>query len=213
MSNRYDALARNYEQVWARYNQSASREMLRVFPELPNGARVLDVGAGTGFFLRQMLKKYPRIESVVAFDSSREMLREAQKRQRVSSTRSARTHWSFVQGDAEYLPFQDKSFDVVVSMNTLHYLREPQQFFAEANRVLETGGVLIVQDYTRNHWPLFERAMRVFDLGLRHLYEPSELNVLAEEAGFRVQRARCFPISKFWRGVLLKAEKRKPNIR
>lgn len=207
MANRYDLLAPTYDQVWARYNQSTSDEVLRVFPDIPANARVLDVGAGTGYFLRQLLQKYPQIDEVVAFDSSHEMLRQAQTKRPTSSTRYSHALWSFVQGDAENLPFRDNSFDVVISMNTLHYLREPAKFFAEAYRVLDVGGTLIVQDYTRNVWPFFETAMRAFDGGIQRLYTPRDLNELAQAADFWLQSARYFRISQFWRGVLLKARK------
>ncbi len=203
MANRYDLLAPTYDQVWARYNRATSDEVLRCLPQNLEGAHVLDVGAGTGFFIEQLLNQHPQVGQFVALDSSRKMLQVAQRKLAEISHRQM----MFVQGEAERLPFQDRTFDVVVSMNTLHYLREPHKFFSEANRVLESGGTLVVQDYTRNIWPFFEIGARLFDKGTQRLYSLRELNDLAERAGFRVERARCFPISRFWRGVLLKAKK------
>lgn len=203
MRNTYDLLARYYDKLWARYNRATSAEVLRVFPKVLEGARVLDVGAGTGFFAVQLLRKHSTIGEIVALDSSREMLKVA--RRKLQNTSHARL--CFVQGEAEILPFVDGSFDFVVSMNTLHYLRNPRQFFNETNRVLDVGGTLVVQDYTRNSWPFFELAARLFDSGTQRLYAPSELSKLAEDAGFKVRRARTFRISWFWRGVLLTAEK------
>lgn len=205
MTNRYDTLAADYDQRWQRYNQAVSAQVLRALPDNLSGARVLDVGAGTGFFLEKLLRRHPHVDEIVALDASHAMLLQAQRK--LQNVAPSSTRLQFVLADAPPLPFENQSFDVVVSMNVLHYFDEPQKFFDEAHRVLEPGGLLVVQDYTRNHWPLFESAMRVFDKGMQRLYSPRDLNHFAECAGFQVERARYFRISRFWRGVLLKARK------
>jgi len=205
MTNHYDTLAADYDQRWRRYNQAVSAQVLRALPDNLSGARVLDVGAGTGFFLQQLLLRHPNIGEVVALDASRAMLLQAKPKLR--SIAQSSTRLQFVVADAQHLPFENKAFDVVVSLNMLHYLKNPQKFFDEAHRVLEPGGLLVVQDYTRNDWPLFESAMRVFDKGMQRLYSPRDLNHFAQCAGLQVERARYFRISRFWRGVLLKARK------
>ena len=201
--NRYDRLAAGYDKRWRRYNQAAGAQMLRALPADLSGARLLDAAAGTGYFLEVLLRHHQTLDEVVALDASRAMLMQAKRKLRTVAPSSTRLR--FIVADATCLPFENKSFDVVVSMNALHYFDEPQKFFDEAHRVLEPGGLLLVQDYTRNQWPLFEPMMRVFDQGMQRLYSPRDLSDFAERAGFQVERARHFRITRFWRGVLLKA--------
>jgi len=207
MSNesRYDTLAAGYDKRWRRYNQAVSATVLRVLPDDLSGARMLDAGAGTGFFLEHLLRRHSDLNEVVALDASRAMLLQAKRK--LQNVASSRTRLQFVMADAQHLPFGSSSFRVVVSMNVLHYFEKPQKFFSEAFRVLEPGGVLLVQDYTRNGWPFFAATMRVLDAGMQHLYTPCDLNNFAQGAGLQTESARYFRISRFWRGVLLKATK------
>jgi SAM-dependent methyltransferase len=48
--------------------------------------------------------------------------------------------------DALRTPFEDASFDFVISVNVIHHLAHPLRFFAEMNRILRKGGRLIIQD-------------------------------------------------------------------
>jgi ubiquinone/menaquinone biosynthesis C-methylase UbiE len=203
--NRYDTLAAGYDRRWRRYNQAVATQVWRALPANLSGARILDAAAGTGFFLQQLLRRHLNLDEIVALDASRAMLMQAQFKLQTAAQSSTRLR--FVFADATCLPFKDNTFNVVLSMNALHYFDEPQKFFDQSYRVLEPGGVLVVQDYTRNGWPLFEPAMRVLDAGMQRLYSPRDLNVLARRAGFHVEQARHFRITRFWRGVLLRARK------
>lgn len=89
--------------------------------------RVLDVGAGIGS-IEERLPGY----DVVGLDASREMLLEAR-------TRAIAT---FVQGDAETLPFVSGSFDAAFFVATLQFLDDYEAALREAHRVLRSGGIL-----------------------------------------------------------------------
>lgn len=54
--------------------------------------------------------------------------------------------------DAEQLPFEDGSFDVVYSWGVLHHTPEPDRAIAEAVRVLKPGGRLCLMLYARHSW-------------------------------------------------------------
>jgi malonyl-CoA O-methyltransferase len=99
------------------------------------GKTVLDLGCGTG---RHALWLAGEGAAVTAVDFSAGMLEEARRKAGAEGVR-------FVVHDLhEPLPFDDGSFDVVVSGLVLEHLRELDAFFAEARRVLRAGGRAVV---------------------------------------------------------------------
>ncbi len=78
---------------------------------LKAGSRILDVGCGKGFLLYEFLQVVPGIE-IVGIDISTYALQNSKEEVR-----------PFLQvGNARSLPFADRSFDLIVSLNTLHNL-------------------------------------------------------------------------------------------
>lgn len=94
--------------------------------------RVLDVGCGTGNYAAVLTEaKSCRVSGI---DPSRRMLESA----------SDAAQWeSLVRGSAESLPFDDDSFDVVISTDVIHHIGDRDAYFCEAARVLRTGGRLV----------------------------------------------------------------------
>lgn len=62
----------------------------------------------------------------------------------VTSTDILQMPWLDATCDAQSLPFKDNSFDNIVAMDVLHHIERPIRFFKEAERVLRTGGRLIL---------------------------------------------------------------------
>lgn len=96
---------------------------------LPSGSRLVDLGSGTGDFVRLARRAGHR---VVGVDLSFQMLARAR----------ARGAPVAVQADAELLPIADASVDGVVSGFALRNLRDLAAALAEAARVLRPGGRL-----------------------------------------------------------------------
>lgn len=73
---------------------------------------------------------------------------------------------TFMQANAEKLPFKDNTFDLVYSFGVLHHTPHPQKAFNEVYRVLKPGGKAIIMLYARGwkHW-----FVRCFWYGLLHL--------------------------------------------
>jgi SAM-dependent methyltransferase len=104
--------------------------------ELPTDTRVLDIPCGGGVAFRG-LRPEQELDYVAA-DLSRVMLRRA----RAEADRRG-IHWiEFVEADVEALPFDDRSFDLVVTYAGLHCFPEPPAAIAEMARVLRPGGEL-----------------------------------------------------------------------
>jgi len=105
---------------------------------LKPGMRVLDVGCGKGFLLHEFAQVVPGIE-VAGIDVSAYGIENA--KQEVRS--------SLQVGDAATLPFEDKSFDLVLTLGTLHNLGIESLWSAvsEIERVGRGGKYIMVESY------------------------------------------------------------------
>lgn len=100
---------------------------------LEEGARILEIGCGTGALCRALKRWYPSAE-VVGLDRDDAFIDYARERN---------TGETYRKGDATALPFADGSFDVTIS-NTVSEHVEPSGFFGEQRRVLRDGGVCLL---------------------------------------------------------------------
>ena len=104
--------------------------------------RVLEIGAGTGLNLRH----YPdSVEELVLAEPAEPMAARLERR-RSRAGRAARV----VQAPAEELPFQDDSFDTVVSTLVLCTVVDPARALGEIQRVLKPGGRLLFCEHIRS---------------------------------------------------------------
>jgi SAM-dependent methyltransferase len=106
---------------------------------LSQGARVLDVGCGTGRWVRR-LEEHGLC--VVGIDQSSEMLSLARKRGTLSP---------MVSGEVQNLPFRDESFDCVTAVTVIQHIPPQEQLRAlsEIVRVLRAGGYLLLIELIR----------------------------------------------------------------
>lgn len=104
--------------------------MLEKIPQHLTGKTVLDAGCAAGWYTEQLAV---RGADVFAIDSSEEMVNAAKRR---IGNRAAVLHHDL----DEPLPFNDKSFDFIVSSLTLHYLKDWERIFKEFQRILKPNG-------------------------------------------------------------------------
>jgi len=102
------------------------------------GARVLDIGCGTGPISRALAEN--RRLRVVGLDPSSTML------ERARALSAGFANLDFQLGDARTLPFGPCEFDVVVYHTTLCHIPGPETALAEAHRVLRANGQLAIFD-------------------------------------------------------------------
>lgn len=123
---------------------------------------VLDVATGGG---HTALKFAPYVSKVIATDITPKMLSAAEQFIRKQGV----TNVVFAPADAENLPFTDDTFDLVTCRIAPHHFPDCAGFIREANRVLKTGGGLLIQDHVL---PKDEAAAHFIDL-FERLRDPS----------------------------------------
>ena len=130
-----------YDQLRERFEPPSFSRALHEYDSF-RGKRVLDIGCGNGYVLNRYASAGA---SVYGVDLTQTALRLSKRRFAISNLRG-----SFLVGNAEALPFEDRSFDCVCSMGVLHHTPDTRKAVIEARRVLKPGGKLIVMFYHRN---------------------------------------------------------------
>ena len=170
--------------------QAMRREFLSAVP-FPRGARVLEVGCGTGVLTR-MLARLPSVGSVVGTDIAEALLARAR------SLAADLPDVSFEQADAGSLPFADARFDVVVFDSVLSHLPAPAAALAETFRVLRPGGRVAAfdGDYATTtvalgeHDPLQDCVAMMMAGSVTDRWVMRRLPAMVRSAGFEVEDLR-----------------------
>jgi len=100
--------------------------------------RVLEVACGRGGFVRQLTRAGAR---VIGCDFSAAALNAAHTKLLAPGMKSTS---ALVQGDAQKLPFQNETFDIVISCETIEHLPQVQNAICEMHRVTRRGGKLFL---------------------------------------------------------------------
>ena len=147
--------------------------------------RVLDVATGAG---HTALAFAPQVAHVIASDITPEMLAQAASLAKERGIKNVTTHIA----DAEQLPFDDGSFDLVTCRIAPHHFADVQHFVNECERVLKANALLAVDD---NVAPedveaalTIDEYERLRDPSHVRCLPPSEWRMCFARAGLRVLR-------------------------
>lgn len=140
LNNRVHSLWR--DQAWRRHAVRRAR--------VGAGDHALDVACGTGDLTHALVRG--GAERVVGLDFTPEMLDLARvKRDRLAEDRSGRVE--YIEGDAQALPFNDASFDVLTIAFGIRNVQRPEVAVGEFARVLRPGGRLVILEFDRPAFP------------------------------------------------------------
>ncbi len=164
---------------------------------IPNEQRleILDVGCGNGLFTVPLAENH----HLCGIDFSEGMIEYA-----FANGLDAK------QGSAEELPYEDDSFDAVLSIEMIQCVPNFKKAIEEMARVLKPGGKLVLQTLNRRSW--LRRFHSLFEKNYRelHMFRSEELRELAEGAGLGVRSVvyNSYPVPLFgeFRGLGLLAQ-------
>jgi len=186
VQERFGAVAPRYASSWP-HATGPDLDALIDAAQLAGGEVALDVGCGAGHTAFALAGVAAR---VVALDLTQAMLDET----RAGASQRELPHLEAREGDAEDLPFDDESFDVVTSRLAAHHFPHAARFVEEAYRVLRPGGRFVLSDTISPA----DDAQDTYGNALEVLRDPSHVRNhrardwlrMFEEAGFAAGEER-----------------------
>ena len=154
-------------------NQEGWFPWLYRMSEIQDGMNILEIGCGNGALWLENMNYIPPHVHITLSDISDGMLRDAK-----NSINDER--FSFSCFNAEKIPFEDETFDVVYANHMLFYCENIDLVVKECRRVLKKGGKLICSTYSKRHMKEITELVQEFDkdivLSSDVLYERFGLN-------------------------------------
>ena len=150
--------------VWGMDKAECDAYLADALSGIPDGfsGRLLEVPVGTGILTMPLYKTLPGAD-VTCLDYSPDMMAQAQEKARRMGIKNV----AFRQGDVGALPFEDGSFDTVVSLNGFHAFPDKEAAYRETLRVLRPGGTFCGCFYV-------EGAYGRTDWMVKHIYQPAK---------------------------------------
>jgi 2-polyprenyl-3-methyl-5-hydroxy-6-metoxy-1,4-benzoquinol methylase len=152
---------------------------------------ILDIGAGTGYFLNEMKRHGWQVSGTEKSLGAREM---------------ARSEFGLSFFPAEKLPqFKKESFDAITLWHVLEHIHLLNETLNTVNKLLKNSGILVIAlpnhtAYDARHYKAFWAAWDV----PRHLWHfaPEHIKKLGEKHGFRLTRFHSMPFDAFYVSIL-----------
>jgi phosphatidylethanolamine/phosphatidyl-N-methylethanolamine N-methyltransferase len=159
VQRRYDRIAPVYD-VFETFMEYGVQHWRRGLWQRVHGARVLEVGVGTG----KNLPLHPVGKNVTAIDLSPRMLERARRK-----ARRLRPGADFLIADVQSLPYPDNTFDAAVATFVFCSVPDPVRGLREIRRVLKPGGqFLLLEHVLSERWGL-RPLMKVLDFIPAHI--------------------------------------------
>lgn len=186
--NFWDKNAGRYDR-FMRKDAAAYDRLYELLRPVVRQKTVLELATGTGLIAKHIVRYADHIE---ATDASQEMIEQA--KQGVKSTKLY-----FSVQDMFHLPYADQSLDVVIVVNALHIVPEPEKALSEIRRVLKDDGVLVAPTFTHADNAFFGKVkaffMRLAGFLLHSKWTSHEYLAFLRENGWTVQKSTVLKAS------------------
>lgn len=189
----YNLAAADYDKKEKYLNSFEKDKFIPLLGDV-KGEKILDVGAGTG---RAAVSLAKMGAEVTALDVSEQMLKELKKKNPKIQT---------VIGDAESLPFPDKSFDAVVAAFLIVHLKDPARFFDEAYRVLKDGGMLVISNINQKEPPEVKTSAGVIKIE-SYYHRPEKIREILESLAYNIKNEIFVKENDVWVNQIIAAQK------
>lgn len=150
----YSEFAPLYDKIFGKIFYSRLEQVIDNL-DIPPGAKVLEVGAGTG----TSFPAYPTHCDVVGIDLAPDML--ARARQKIEDNGWA--HLRVLEMNALDLKFSDNTFDYVMAFHVVTVVPDPVRMITEAKRVCKPGGKIVVVNHFTSDFPLLGSLTEALD--------------------------------------------------
>ncbi|HBT47758.1 MAG TPA: ubiquinone biosynthesis protein UbiE [Peptococcaceae bacterium] len=186
MAEIFDKKALDYDEWYktpkGRWVDRIEKEAIYEYLQPRSGMEILDIGCGTGNFSIELARLGARVTGIDVSEPMLEKAREKAAREGVTVR--------FLRADARRLPFEEGTFDAVVSVTALEFVTDLRAALQEAYRVLRAGGRLVVGVIGGNSaWSRYyeDKAAREPDSLFRWARFPTLEELLAAMPGREVQ--------------------------
>jgi phosphatidylethanolamine/phosphatidyl-N-methylethanolamine N-methyltransferase len=192
-SKLYSEFAPLYDKIFGKIFYSRLERVIEDL-EIPAGAKVLELGAGTG----TSFPAYPDHCEVTGIDLAPDMLARAERKIRDNGW----THLKVLEMNALDLEFPDDSFDYVMAFHVVTVVPDPIRMIDEARRVCKPGGNIVIVNHFTSDFPLLGALTEALDpitrwlgwrtnLRLKPFIETTSLNV---EKAYKLSKASLYTV-------------------
>lgn len=189
----YNLAAKYYDKKEKYLNSFEKNKLLPLLGDMDE-KKILDVGAGTGR-LSLFFKKVGA--QVIALDISPKMLEILRSKDSTVKT---------IVGDAEKLPFNNNTFDIVAAAFLIVHLNDPTRFFDEAYRVLKDGGLLVFTNINQKEAPLVKTTNG--EIKIESFYHrPDEIKIILNKLAFKIEKELLVKEGDVWVNQIVIARK------
>lgn len=182
----WDLYAPVYE-MFMRADKKIYKLMYKRIPRVIEGKRVLEIATGPGLLAKHVASS---AREMIATDFSEGMIKEAKKG-------DVPDNLKFEVADATDLPYEDKSFDVVIIANALHVMPEPDKAMDEIDRVLKKKGILIAPNFIHKGSGLksrmWSRMLKLAGIKFEHQWTKEAYEEFLSGHGWRVVNSKEMP--------------------
>lgn len=179
---------RHFDRSAAEYDSSFDGRFVKVMYqplleeiEKEKGGKLLDVGCGNGNILYRLVNGRRKLYGI---DLSKNMVEESRKRLKGDADIKA--------ADAEHIPYNDDTFDILICNASFHHYPHPQKVLTEMKRVLKNGGKLLIgEEYMIQPFrALMNFSFHFSNSGDFRVYGKHELVKMLKVNGFEISEVK-----------------------